>query len=125
MLENRNRSSAVDTYINLQPSGPKQMLCDLREMIHQAVPNVQEMINYGIPAFALVEGGKREQQVMIAGYEHHVGFYPHPATIAHFAEELTKYKTAKGSVQFPLGKPLPEELIIAMVTYRKICIETT
>ena len=94
-------------------------------MIHQAVPEVRELINYGIPAFALVEGGKREQQVMIAGYGHHVGFYPHPTTIAHFAESLTAFKIAKGSVRFPLGEPLPEDLIVAMVTYRKMLIEAS
>ncbi|MCW1966492.1 MAG: hypothetical protein KIH69_000045 [Anaerolineae bacterium] len=56
---------------------------------------------------------------MIAGYAKHVGFYPAPQTIEHFTAELSEYKSAKGSVQFPLNKPLPKDLIIRMVRWRK------
>jgi uncharacterized protein YdhG (YjbR/CyaY superfamily) len=55
---------------------------------------------------------------MIAGYKNHVGFYPHPSTIEAFLENLSGYKFAKGSVQFPLDKPIPKELVIKMVRYR-------
>lgn len=56
---------------------------------------------------------------MIAGYKKHVGLYPHPITMQKFDSELSEYKRAKGSVQFPLDRPLPGELIIRMIKYRK------
>jgi uncharacterized protein YdhG (YjbR/CyaY superfamily) len=85
----------------------------------EAAPDAEQLFNYDIPAFTLVKGGKREEQIMIAGYAKHVGFYPHPLTIEHFEGELAEYKHAKGSVQFPLSKPLPTDLIVRMVRWRK------
>lgn len=76
------------------------------------------MFNYGIPAFSLIDGGKREEQIMIAGYKKHVGLYPHPTTMEHFDKELSVYKKGKGSVQFPLKEDLPKELVVEMVKYR-------
>lgn len=108
----------VDAYFDAQPQNVKNMLLELKACILKAEPNATELLNYNIPAYALVENGKREQQIMIAGYKKHVGFYPHPTTIEKFNSELTEYKRAKGSVQFPLNKPLPKELIIRMVKYR-------
>ncbi|WP_289041760.1 DUF1801 domain-containing protein [uncultured Zobellia sp.] len=108
----------VDAYFDAQPENVKNMLLELKTCILKAEPNATELLNYNIPAYALVENGKREQQIMIAGYKKHVGFYPHPTTIEKFDSELTEYKRAKGSVQFPLKKPLPKELIIRMVKYR-------
>ncbi|MBT9189345.1 iron chaperone [Zobellia russellii] len=108
----------VDAYFDAQPENVKNMLLELKTCILKAEPNATELLNYNIPAYALIENGKREQQIMIAGYKKHVGFYPHPTTIEKFDSELTEYKRAKGSVQFPLNKPLPKELIIRMVKYR-------
>lgn len=112
------RSTEVDAYIANQPPETQQALEELRAYIWQAAPGVTELMNYNIPAFALVEGGKRDQQIMIAGYAKHVGFYPHPAVIEAFAEQLAGYKTAKGSVQFPLSQPIPKTLVTKMVEYR-------
>jgi uncharacterized protein YdhG (YjbR/CyaY superfamily) len=111
-------SKEVDAYIAMQPSETQRALEELRSYIRQAAPQASELMNYNIPAFALVEGGKRDKQIMIAGYSKHVGFYPHPATIELFSEQLSEYKFAKGSVQFPLSKPIPKELVIEMVRYR-------
>lgn len=94
------------------------MLLELKECILKAEPNATELLNYNIPAYALVKDGKREQQIMIAGYKNHVGFYPHPTTMQKFDAELSEYKRAKGSLQFPLDKTLPKQLIIRMVKYR-------
>ncbi|MBQ3300796.1 MAG: hypothetical protein IJH04_01350, partial [Eggerthellaceae bacterium] len=63
-------------------------------------------------------GGKRDKQIMIAGYAQHVGFYPNPDMIDAFADQLTGYKLAKGSIQFPLSKPIPKALVVKMVKYR-------
>jgi len=112
------RSKEVDTYIATQPLGAQRALEELRSCIHQAAPGVSELMNYNIPAFALVKGGKRDKQIMIAGYPMHVGFYPHPDTIDAFADKLAAYKFAKGSIQFPLNKPIPKALVIEMVKFR-------
>ena len=109
----------VIEYIEDQPEATRKVLEELRTYILEAAPDAVELFNYNIPAFALIEGGKREQQIMMAGYPKHVGFYPHPTTMEKFAEELTGYKQGKGSVQFPLDQALPKELILKMITYRK------
>lgn len=110
---------SVEEYLNDQPEKTKRVLLDLRSFILEVEPNATELVNYNIPAYALVKDGKRDQQIMIAGYKKHVGLYPHPTTIQKFETELTAYKRAKGSIQFPLDKPLPKELIIRMIAYRK------
>jgi uncharacterized protein YdhG (YjbR/CyaY superfamily) len=110
--------AAAESYFLTQPEAVREALLSIRQCIFSVVPNAKELLNYNIPAYALVEGGKKEQQMMIAGYKNHVGFYPHPTTMEHFAEELKDYKKGKGSVQFPLNQPLPEELIKKMIAYR-------
>lgn len=111
--------NSVAEYINAQPEQTKKALLELKECILKVEPNATELLNYNIPAYALVENGNREQQIMIAGYKKHVGLYPHPTTMEKFEPELTEYKRGKGSVQFPLDKPLPKDLIIKMIKYRK------
>ena len=113
----------IDDYINSQPEGTKNTLQKLKECVLKAAPNAIELFNYNIPAFALVKEGKRDQQIMIAGYKKHVGLYPHPTVMEKFDIELEGYKKGKGSVQFPINKPLPKELIIKMVTYRVLLLE--
>ena len=97
----------------------QKVLQELRSIIKEAAPEAIEILNYKVPSFTLVPGGKRDQQIMIAGYERFVGFYPFPTTMAEFSYELTDYKQGKGSVQFPLNKPLPKDLIIRMVRFRR------
>jgi uncharacterized protein YdhG (YjbR/CyaY superfamily) len=118
MAAQSRRCRDVDEYISKQPPETQRALEGLRAAIWQAAPHLTELLNYGIPAFALVEGGKRDQQVMIAGYEKHVGFYPHPDVIEEFSTQLAGYKFAKGSIRFPLDKPMPIDLVIRMVRCR-------
>ena len=118
MSSNDLKSAEVDDYISTQSADAQKALKELRTMIWESSPYVCELMNYNIPAFALVEGGKREQQIMIAGYQKHVGFYPHPDVIEKFKEQLVDFKYAKGSVQFPLSKPMPKELVVGMVKFR-------
>lgn len=113
-----NQFKTVEDYFNAQPENTKQALLELRECILKIEPNATELFNYHIPAYSLTKNGKREQQIMIAGYKNHVGFYPHPTTMEKFDSELTDFKKGKGSVQFPLDKPLPKDLIQRMVSYR-------
>lgn len=122
-MKKDNQYDTFDEYIENQTDEVRTVLLELAECILEVVPNAVKLINYNIAAIALTKGGKREQQIMIAGYKKHVGFYPHPTTIEKFWNELDGYKKAKGSVQFPLSKPLPKELIKKMVKYRKELIE--
>lgn len=109
----------IDDYIANQPKEAQQVLQELRAIIKEAAPDAIEVLNYKIPAFRLVPEGKRDQQIMMAGYAKFVGFYPFPTTMEAFSDELKAYKQGKGSVQFPLNKPLPKDLIMRMVKYRK------
>ena len=112
------RSKAVDAYISAQTPEAQRALECLRLCIWQAVPKVSELMNYNISAFAFVDGGKREPQIMIAGFTKQVGFYPDPDVMEAFADQLAEYKVAKGSIQFPLGKAIPNTLVIRMVECR-------
>ncbi len=118
-----NNYKTVREYFDTQPELTKKALLELKECILKVEPNAEELFNYNIPAYALIKGGKREQQIMIAGYKKHVGFYPHPTTMEKFEPELKAYKRGKGSVQFPLDKPLPKELIIRMIEYRNLLLK--
>lgn len=109
----------IDDYIANQPKQVQIVLQELRSIINEAAPDALEILNYKVPSFSLVPGGKRDQQIMMAGYAKFVGFYPFPTTMAAFSDELKDYKQGKGSVQFPLGIPLPKDLIIRMVKFRR------
>jgi len=115
--------TSFDDYLENQSETCRSALRELRSIIMDAVPVAGETINYNIPAFQLVPGGKRDQQVMIAGFRRHVGLYPHPATIKHFEEHLSIYTSGKGSVQFPITEPLPRELIREMIRYTKALLD--
>ena len=109
----------IDEYISSQPVQHAALLQELKNAILEAVPDAVETFNYGVPAFALVKNGKRDQQIMIAGFKNHVGMYPHPTVIEKFETELSVFKQGKGSIQFPLDKPIPKALVVKMVKYRK------
>lgn len=109
---------SAEEYFNDQPVNTRDALFKLKKCILAVVPEATELINYNIPAYALIKNGKREQQIMIAGYKKHVGLYPHPTVMERFDRELSGFKKGKGSVQFPLDQPLPTELIQKMIKYR-------
>ena len=117
-MSGTNNYKSVEEYFNSQPEKTKNALLELKKCILKVAPNATELFNYNIPAYTLINDGKREQQIMIAGYKKNVGFYPHPTTMEKFESELIEYKRGKGSVQFPLDKPLPTKLIERMVNYR-------
>jgi uncharacterized protein YdhG (YjbR/CyaY superfamily) len=109
----------VEEYIKKQPIETQNALQTLRTIIKKAAPKAIELINYDIPAFALVEDGKRDKQIMIAGYKAFVGFYTGTNILEHFSSRLSDYILGKASVQFPNNKPLPEKLIIEIVRYKQ------
>lgn len=108
----------VTEYIETQPENNQKILRELRILLKKAYPKGVESISYNVPALSLKDDGKRDSQVMYAGFKKHIGFYPFPTTIEHFKKELIDYKTAKGSIQFPVDKPLPKKLITKMVKFR-------
>lgn len=105
----------VDLYISGFPGEIQVLLQQMRVTIRNAAPEAEEIISYGMPSYRL--GGLL---VHFAGYKNHIGFYPAPSGIEAFKKELSVYKGAKGSVQFPLDKPLPLDLISQIVEFRAI-----
>jgi uncharacterized protein YdhG (YjbR/CyaY superfamily) len=105
---------STDAYIASFPKEVQQLLKQVRSTIKEAAPKAEELISYGMPAYKL----NGRPLVYFAGYEHHIGFYPTPSAILAFKKELSIYKSAKGSVQFPLDKPMPVQLIKKMVKHK-------
>lgn len=103
----------ADQYISLFPEHIQKLLQELRTIIRETVPDAEEVISYQMPAYKY-----HGMLVYFAGYPKHIGFYPTPGGISAFKEELSVYKNAKGSVQFPLNQALPAELIKKIVTFR-------
>jgi uncharacterized protein YdhG (YjbR/CyaY superfamily) len=103
----------VDEYISSTPTGPKEKLEGLRKAIKQVAPKAEEVISYNMPAFKL-----HGILVYYAAYKTHIGFYPTASPIAIFKKELEKYELAKGTVRFPLDKPLPLALIKQIVKFK-------
>ena len=106
--------TSVSAYIAASPVQSKQMLREMRKAIKQVLSNAEETIGYGIPTFKVY--GKNI--VHVGGYEHHIGFYPGSSAIKHFEKDLQGYKLSKGTVQFPLDKPLPLHLVRKMTIFR-------
>jgi uncharacterized protein YdhG (YjbR/CyaY superfamily) len=110
----RSTARTTDEYIAEFPRETQEVLEELRALIRASAPAATETISYAIPTFDL--GGRH--LVHFAGYERHVGLYPTASGIAAFEDELKAYKRGKGSVQFPLGPPLPTDLIRRIVEFR-------
>jgi uncharacterized protein YdhG (YjbR/CyaY superfamily) len=103
----------VDEYIADFPIGTQKILNQLRAIIKKNAPNAEEVISYNMPAYKY-----NGMLCYFAGYKQHIGFYPTASGIANFKKEIAAYKNAKGSVQFPLNKPLPLELIKKIIVFR-------
>jgi uncharacterized protein YdhG (YjbR/CyaY superfamily) len=104
---------SVDEYIATFPEEIQARLEEMRAAIRDAAPEAAERISYQMPTFAL-----HGNLVHFAAHKNHIGFYPTPSGIEAFKDELSGYETSKGAVQFPLGEPLPLELIGRIVRFR-------
>src|SRR5215471_2362801 len=113
-MATRATAGSIDAYIAGFPPETQTVLEELRALIRAAAPDATETISYAIPTFDL--NGKH--LVHFAGFKKHVGFYPTGSGIEAFKEEIQRYKWATGSVQFPLGEPLPRDLIRRIVEFR-------
>ncbi|WP_238882849.1 DUF1801 domain-containing protein [Clostridium sp. YIM B02551] len=103
----------ISEYILKFPAEIQDILNALRKVIREAAPEADEKISYQMPTFVF-----HGNLVHFAAYKNHIGFYPTPSAISAFKAELSEYKGAKGSVQFPIEKPLPYELISRIVKFR-------
>lgn len=108
------KPSTIDEYIASFPDDVKTLLEHMRQTIKKAAPTAEETISYQMPTFKL--NGKN--LVHFAAFKHHIGFYPIPSGITAFQKELSVYKQGKGSVQFPLDKPMPYDLVKKIVLFR-------
>lgn len=110
---NTDKPKSVDEYIAGFPDETKILLQQIRKAIKDAAPEVEEVISYQMPAYKYFG-----MLVYFAGYKNHIGFYPTASGIIAYKKQLSRYKGAKGSVQFPLEKPLPLKLISDIVRFR-------
>jgi len=106
-------SKDIDDYIAGFPRDVQASLRKMRATIRKVAPDATEAIKYQIPTFVL-----NENLVHFAAFPKHIGFYPTSSAIKAFSAELADYVSAKGSVQFPLDKPIPFVLVERMVAFR-------
>lgn len=105
---------SVDEYIKTFPKETQKHLEKIRKIIKKKAPDAIESISYSMPAYKT----NKKPLVYFAGYKNHIGFYATPSGHTMFSDELSKYKQGKGSVQFPLDKPIPFDLIAQIVEFR-------
>ncbi len=113
----RSGSSAptnIDEYIAGFPADVQKLLQKIRAAIQKAAPNATEAISYQIPTFKI--NGKN--LIHFAAFKKHIGLYPAPRGVAEFEPELSSYEGGKGTLQFPLDKPIPYDLITRIVRFR-------
>jgi uncharacterized protein YdhG (YjbR/CyaY superfamily) len=103
----------IEAYINSFPADVQQKLRAVNDAVKAAAPEAEQTISYGMPLYKF-----NGRLVYFAAHTHHIGFYPMKTGVAAFENELSVYKGAEGSVQFPFDKPMPVELIGKIVQFR-------
>lgn len=111
MKGNKVRFSSVDEYISTFPEETQKRLEELRRTIKAAAPEAGEKISYGIPTFTL----NNTYLIYFAGWKNHISMYPIPTGSEAFNKQVSKYVEGKGTLKFPLDKPLPLKLITKIV----------
>jgi uncharacterized protein YdhG (YjbR/CyaY superfamily) len=107
------KPKTVTEYINTAPKEARKKLREMRTCLRKAAPKAEENVKWGMPAFS-----HKRILFTYAGFKRYIGFYPMPSAVRAFANDLSEFKTAKGSVQFPLDKPLPLPLILKIASFR-------
>jgi uncharacterized protein YdhG (YjbR/CyaY superfamily) len=110
----RRQFKTIDEFIASFPENVRIVLEELRRVIRESAPTAEETISYGIPTFDL----NGRHLVHFSAYKNHVGFYPTSSGIEAFRKELSPFKTSRGTVQFPLDKPVPFVLVRKIVKFR-------
>lgn len=108
-----NKPTDIDSYIEEFPENFQEAMQKLRSVIRKAAPEAEEKIAYGIPTFTL-----KGNLVHFGGFKNHIGFYPGATGIDIFKDELSGYEGSKGTVRFPINKPIPFDLITRIVAFR-------
>ena len=107
------KPTTIEEYIDAAPEAAQEKLLQLHECIRAAAPGATESLKWRMPAYSY-----QKILVTFAVFKNHIGFYPMLSAIEAFAKDLTKYKTAQGSIQFPLEQPLPLPLIRKIILFR-------
>ena len=105
--------NTIDEYIAAFPENVQSILEELRQAIRESAPEAEEAISYQMPAFKL-----NGILVWFAAFKNHIGFYPKTSAIEAFKKELSGYEVSKGTIRFPLNKPVPFDLVKKIVRYR-------
>ena len=113
MITDQMKPKTIEEYIDAAPAEVQKRSWELHECIRGAAPGATEGLKWRMPAYSY-----QKILVTFAVFKKHIGFYPMPSAIKAFANELTRYKTAEGSVQFPHDKPLPLTLVKKIVRFR-------
>jgi uncharacterized protein YdhG (YjbR/CyaY superfamily) len=113
MKPSRPNFKTIDEYIAAFPEDIQEILEKLRVVIKGSAPEAEEAIAYGIPTFRL-----NGNLVHFAAFKDHISFFPTSSPIPAFKKELAPYKQSKGTIQFPLGKPIPFGLVKKIVKFR-------
>jgi uncharacterized protein YdhG (YjbR/CyaY superfamily) len=113
MDNSRPTPKNIDEYIAGYPADIQGILQKIRAIIHEAAPEAQETISYQVPTFTL-----KGNLVHFAAFKQHISFFPASSGVENFKNELAAYKTSKGTIQFPLGQPIPYDLIRRIVLFR-------
>lgn len=115
MAMSKSQFKTIDEYIATFPKDIRDVLEQLRRVIRESAPKAEEAISYGMPAFKL----NGRSLVFFAAWKDHIGFYPGgPSAIEAFKKELAPFKQSKGTIQFPLNKPIPLGLVKKIVKFR-------
>jgi len=107
------RPASITEYIDAAPKEARKKLREMRACIRASAPGAKESLKWGMPAFSY-----ERILVTFAAHKNHIGFYPTPSAVKAFVKDLSKFATAKGSIQFPLEKPLPLPLIRRITEFR-------
>jgi len=112
-MNKRKQPKTIDEYISLYPKNVHIILERIRKAIRLTAPGAEETISYQIPTFRL-----KGNLVHFAAYKNHIGFYPTSSPIEAFKKELSPFETSRGTIRFPLDKPIPIALVKRIVKYR-------
>ena len=110
----KNKITTVNSYINQFPKETQAKLQKLRQIIKASAPGSIEIISYNMPAFKI----HRRILVYFAAFKNHIGLYALPSAVVNFKKELSRFKTSKGTIRFPLDKPKPPELVKKIIKFR-------
>ena len=112
-MKANQKPKTVAEYINTAPKEARKKLREMRACIRSAAPGAEESLKWGMPAFSY-----KRILIICGAFKHHIGFYPTTSATKAFTKQLSKFKHAKGSVQFPLDQPLPLALIRKIAAFR-------